>query len=220
MMGIEVNLLRNYPRSLRNLDQRESDKTPEVRALARRFGRDYFDGDRQTGYGGFHYNPRYWQPVIPDFINHFGITEKFSVLDVGCAKGFMLHDFTQLLPGITVEGLDISSYALENAMDSVRPFLRLGDARELPYHDDSFDFVFSINTVHNLEREECGQALREIQRVARRGAFVTLDAYRNHEERKRMYQWNLTGLTIMSVEEWKTFFEDVGYTGDYYWFIP
>lgn len=220
MMGIEVNLLRNYPRSLRNLDQRESDKTPEVRALARRFGRDYFDGDRQTGYGGFHYNPRYWQPVIPDFINHFGITEEFSVLDVGCAKGFMLHDFTQLLPGITVEGLDISSYALENAMDSVRPFLRLGDARELPYHDDSFDIVFSINTVHNLEREECGQALREIQRVARRGAFVTLDAYRNHEERKRMYQWNLTGLTIMSVEEWKTFFEDVGYTGDYYWFIP
>jgi SAM-dependent methyltransferase len=220
MVGNEVDLLRHYPRSPRDLDQRESEKTPEVRALARQFGREYFDGDRQTGYGGFHYNPRFWQPVLPDFVSHFGISGNSSVLDVGCAKGFMLHDLIELIPGVSVEGIDVSSYAIENGLDSVRPFLRLGDAKELPYDDDSFDFVFSINTVHNLEREQCGQALREIQRVARRGAFVTLDAYRDDDEKKRMYQWNLTGLTIMSVDEWKQFFEEVGYSGDYYWFIP
>lgn len=219
-MGVEIDLLRNYPRSPRNLDQREEEKTPEVRALARQFGREFFDGDRQTGYGGFYYDSRFWQPVIPDFIEHFKMTSTSSVLDVGCGKGFMLHDLTELLPGITVQGIDVSSYAIENSLDSVRPFLKVANAKELPYEDDSFDFVFAINTVHNLERDDCGKALQEIERVAKFGAFVTLDAYRNEDERRRMHQWNLTGLTIMSVEEWKQFFQDVGYSGDYFWFIP
>lgn len=219
-MGVEIDLLRNYPRSPRNLDLREEEKTPEVRALARQFGREFFDGDRQTGYGGFYYDSRFWQPVIPDFIEHFKMTSTSSVLDVGCGKGFMLHDLAELLPGITVQGIDVSSYAIENSLDSVRPFLKVANAKNLPFGDDSFDFVFAINTVHNLEREDCGQALREIQRVARLGAFVTLDAYRNEDEMRRMHQWNLTGMTIMSVEEWKQFFQDVGYFGDYYWFIP
>lgn len=220
MIGLEVDLLRNYPRSPRNLDQREIEKTSEVRALARQFGKEYFDGERQTGYGGFHYDPRFWQPVIPDFVSHFGISANSSVLDVGCAKGFMLNDLIEIVPGVSVEGIDISSYAIENGLDTVRSFLTLGDAKELPYDDDAFDFVFSINTVHNLDREQCGQALREIQRVARSGAFVTVDAYRDDDEKKRMYQWNLTALTIMSVDEWKQFFEEVGYHGDYFWFIP
>ena len=219
-MGMEIDLLRNYPKSQRNLDQREQEKTPEVKALARQFGKDYFDGDRQTGYGGFHYDPRFWQPVIPDFVSHFGMNGNSSVLDVGCGKGFMLHDLTELIPGIRVQGVDVSSYAIENALDSVRPFLSVADAKNLPYEDDSFDFVFAINTVHNLDRDDCGKALQEIERVAKVGAFVTLDAYRNEDERKRMYQWNLTGLTIMSVEEWKRFFQEVGYSGDYFWFIP
>jgi ubiquinone/menaquinone biosynthesis C-methylase UbiE len=90
----------------------------------------------------------------------------------------------------------------------------------LPFPDKSFDVVISINTVHNLARNECARALQEIERVARRGAFVTVDAYRDDAERVRMEAWNLTGLTIMHVDEWKAFFDAIGYTGDYYWFIP
>jgi len=219
-MGVEIDLLRNYPKAPRNLEERDEGKSEEVRAIARQFGREYFDGDRQSGYGGFHYNPKYWQPVIPDFVDHFGVTSQSSVLDVGCAKGFMLSDFTTLVPGITVSGIDISPYAIEHSLENVRPFLQVADAVSLPFEDDSFDFVFSINTVHNLNRSECGQALREIERVSRLGSFVTLDAYRNEDEKKRMFQWNLTGLTIMSVPEWEAFFEGIGYTGDYFWFIP
>ena len=35
-----------------------------------------------------------------------------------------------------------------------------------------------------------------------------------------MEAWNLTAKTVMHVDEWKSFFAEVGYTGDYYWFIP
>lgn len=219
-MGQEIDLLVNYPRTKRNLDERAQQKTEQDRAIARKFGKEFFDGDRRHGYGGFGYQPRFWQPVIPTFRAHFGLDAQASVLDVGCAKGFMLHDMAALIPGITVRGVDISDYAIENAIEDMRGFVSVADAKALPFADKSFDVVISINTIHNLDREECAQSLREIQRVARKGAFITVDAYHNEDERKRMLDWNLTGRTIMHVDEWRRFFTENGYTGDYYWFIP
>ncbi|MBI1905648.1 MAG: class I SAM-dependent methyltransferase [Rhodocyclales bacterium] len=219
-MGIEIDLLANYPRAKRNVEARGAEKTEEDRRIARQFGREFFDGERRHGYGGFGYQPRFWQPVVPDLQRHFGLREGMRLLDVGCAKGFMLHDLQTLIPGLQVAGVDVSGYAIEYAMESVCDQLQVADARELPFADASFDVVISINTIHNLERDECAQALREIERVGRGRAFVTVDAYRNDEERERMMAWNLTAKTIMSVDEWIAFFADAGYTGDYYWFIP
>ncbi|MGZ5929373.1 MAG: class I SAM-dependent methyltransferase [Rhizomicrobium sp.] len=219
-MGQEIDLLADYPRTKRNLDERAQQKTEEDRAIARQFGKEFFDGDRRHGYGGFNYLPRFWQPVIPAFRKHFGLDAGSSVLDVGCAKGFMLHDMAALIPGITVRGVDVSQYAIDNAIEDMKHFVSVADAKTLPFPDKSFDVVISINTIHNRDRAECGQSLREIQRVARKGAFITIDAYHNEEERKRMYDWNLTGRTIMHVDEWRRFFAENGYTGDYYWFIP
>ena len=219
-MGIEIDLLVNYPKTKRDLKARAESKTEEDRAIARKFGQDFFDGDRQHGYGGFSYMSRFWQPVIPTFQEYFGLDEKSRVLDVGCAKGFMLYDMTQLIPGITVRGIDVSEYAIQNAKDEVKEFLSIADARSLPFEDNSFDVVISINTIHNLEKEECAKALQEIERVSRGKSFITVDEYRNDEEKEAMFAWNLTAKTIMSVDEWKKFFDEVGYSGDYYWFIP
>jgi SAM-dependent methyltransferase len=219
-MGKEIDLLVNYPKSKRNLDERAAGKTEEDRAIARKFGQEFFDGDRRTGYGGFTYNPRFWQPVIPTFIEHWGLTGKSSLLDVGCAKGFMLHDLKELIPGISVKGLDVSEYAITNALPTVRDDVQVADARSLPFPDKSFDVVISINTVHNLDRVDCIRALSEIERVARGRAFITVDAYRDDEEMRRMYAWNLTAKTILSVDDWIELFAEAGYTGDYFWFIP
>lgn len=219
-IGREVDLLVNYPKSKRNVEDRGQSKTEEDRAIARRFGKEFFDGDRSQGYGGFNYMSRFWQPVVPTLQQHFGLDASSSVLDVGCAKGFMLHDMTVLIPGITVKGIDVSDYAITHAIEDMRPHVQVADGRALPFDDRAFDVVISINTVHNLGREECGLALREIQRVSRGKSYVTVDAYRSDEEKKRMFAWNLTAQTIMHVDEWKAFFAEVGYTGDYYWFIP
>ena len=219
-MGLEIDLLVNYPKAKRNLDERAASKTEADRAIARQFGKDFFDGDRRHGYGGFNYLPRFWQPVIPTFQSHFRLDSNSSLLDVGCAKGFMMHDLASLIPGITVKGIDISQYAIDNAIEDMKPHVQVANAINLPFPDKSFDIVISINTIHNLERHELATALREIQRVAIRGAFITVDAYRDDAERERMMAWNLTAKTIMHVEEWVEFFEEVGYTGDYYWFIP
>ena len=219
-MGIEIDLLENYPKTKRDVKGRGAEKTEADRALARKFGKDFFDGDRKNGYGGFYYNPRFWQPVIPTFQKHFNLTSESSVLDIGSGKGFMIHDMAELIPGITVKGIDISEYAIENTMDDMKPHVQVADAKQLSFDDNSFDVVISINTIHNLEREECGKALQEIERVSRNGSFITVDAYRNVEDKELMEAWNLTAKTFMHVDEWKKFFDEVGYTGDYYWFIP
>lgn len=219
-IGSEIDLLVNYPKSKRNVEDRGQSKTEEDRRIARRFGREFFDGDRRQGYGGFSYMPRFWRPVIPTLQQHFGLSASSSVLDVGCAKGFMMHDMAELIPGITVKGIDVSEYAIANAIDDMKSHVQVADARKLPFADNTFDVVISINTIHNLEREECGQALREIQRVSKRGAYITVDAYHTEEEKERMFAWNLTAKTIMHADEWKAFFAEVGYSGDYYWFIP
>jgi len=219
-MGQEIDLLANYPKPNRNVKERGATKTEEDRTIARKFGKEFFDGERRHGYGGFSYNARFWQPVIPTFQKHFTLDEKSVVLDVGCAKGFMLYDMKQLIPGITVTGVDVSDYAIQNAHEKVKHSLFVANATKLPFADDSFDCVISINTIHNLEKEELGKALQEIERVSKGKSFITVDAYQSEEEKELMYAWNLTAKTIMHVDEWKAFFNEVGYTGDYYWFIP
>ena len=219
-MGMEIDLLANYPRAKRNLDARSQEKTADDRAIARQFGREFFDGDRRVGYGGFTYDPRFWQPVVPTFQKHYGLTVESSLLDVGCAKGFMLKDFAEAIPGMTVAGIDVSDYAISNAVEGMEHSVQVADARDLPFEDDSFDLVVSVNTIHNLERVEVVDSLREIQRVSRRWSFVVVDAYRDATEKDRIDAWNLTALTVLSTDDWVDLFREAGYTGDYFWFIP
>ena len=219
-MGKEINLLKKYPKSKRNLDERFKDKSRKIRSIARKFGKNFFDGDRKYGYGGFKYNPRFWREVALDFKKYWKLNKKSSVLDVGCAKGFMLYDLKKIIPGIKVSGIDISRYAVQNSKIEVRRFLKVANAKKLPFPDKSFDVVVSINTIHNLNKRDCAKSLKEIMRVTKKYAFITVDAQRNNKEKKKMYMWNLTAKTIMSVKKWKLFFKKNNYTKDYYWFVP
>ena len=215
----EINLLDRYPTSKRPIDERGDTITEEHRAIARQFDFQYYDGERLYGYGGYNYHPRFWTDTVGRFQEHFDLKDDAKLLDVGCAKGFMMHDFKRLMPQLDIKGLDISEYAMEHAKEEVRSFMEVVNAKDLPYEDNSYDLVICINTVHNLPLEECKQAIREVERVSRGKSFITMDAWRTEEERERLMKWNLTALTYMHVDDWKQLFEDVGYTGDYYWFI-
>ena len=157
---------------------------------------------------------------MPAFQQHWNLINGDSVLDIGCAKGFMIYDMQLLIQGLQVSGIDISEYAIDNAKEEVKNFCKVANATDLPFADKSIDVSISITTLHNLEEKELVRALLEIERVTKRGSFITLDAYRNNEERDRMEAWNLTAKTVMHVDEWKRFFSEIGYSGDYYWFMP
>ena len=219
-MGKEINLLIKYPNSDRSLDERNTTKTNKNIKIAQKFDLQYFDGDRKFGYGGYHYDQKYWKNVVQDFISFYKLNNSSSVLDVGCAKGFFLYELKKKLPKIKIYGIDISEYAILNSKIEVRKFLRLGNAKKLTFNDNSFDLVVSFVTLHNLNKQDCGMALREINRVSKKNSFITLDAYSNDFEKERMEKWNLTALTYMHINDWLKFFEKNNYTGDYYWFKP
>ncbi len=215
----EINLLDRLPQTKRNVAQRAQEKTPEDRALAKQFGRDFFDGERRHGYGGYRYDGR-WLPVAQRIVEHYKLPPDARILDVGAAKGFLIHDFLQVLPEATVRGLDVSVYAKENAHGNMGPLIDIGSAEKLPYPDKSFDLVVSINSIHNLPLEKCKQSLREMQRVSRAHKFISVDAWNTEEEHQRLLGWILTAETYLPVNEWVKMFAEIGYTGDYWWFIP
>ena len=216
----EINLLKKYPKTKRDLSKRGNEKTEEDRIIARRFDKEFFDGDRKNGYGGYYYNSKFWTEVVKDLNNFYKLKNGSKILDIGCGKGFMLFDFMKLNPNFVLEGIDISDYAITNAVPEVKKFLKVGDAKSLPYEDNSFDLVISINTTHNLEINQCKKALSEMERVSRKDKYLIVDAYSNEIEKDRIFAWNLTAKTILSTNEWISLFEEAGYKGHYYWFEP
>ena len=182
--------------------------------VALQWGKDYWDGDRRYGYGGYRYDGR-WRRVAEDMAAYYNLPADARILDVGCGKGFLLYEFTQVLPQAQVAGLDVSAYAIENAKEEVRPFLRVGNAVELPFEDNSFDFVVSINTLHNLYNYELWQALKEIERVGRGAKHIVIETYRNEREKVNLLLWQLTCRAFLTPREWEWLFEQTGYTGDY-----
>ena len=215
----EINLLDRLPQVKRDPKARAAAKTAEDRTIAKRFDKDFFDGERRHGYGGYRYDGR-WLPVARRFVEHYGLKPDARILDVGAAKGFLMSDFLQVLPGVTVRGIDVSTYARDHAHCGMGPLIDIGSAEELPYPDKSFDLVLSINSIHNLPLAACKQALREMERVSRGNKFITVDAWRTDEEHQRLLDWILTAETYMSVEDWHKLFAEIGYTGDAWWFIP
>ena len=212
----EVELLKALPKGKRNVKARASAKTEEHIRISREYGEMYFDGPREYGYGGYRYDGR-WQPVARDIVAHFGLKPGDRVLDVGCAKGFLVKDLLAL--GINAYGVDISRYALLNCEPEVVGRLHLASADSLPFPDRSFAAVLSINTIHNFSRERCEIALREIERLAPGKAFVQVDSYRTPEQKQVFESWVLTAEFHDYPEGWKSLFDQAGYTGDYYWTI-
>jgi ubiquinone/menaquinone biosynthesis C-methylase UbiE len=191
----------------------------EAAELALKWGRDYWDGSRETGYGGYHYDGR-WGKVAEAMVAAYGIKPGMRILDVGSGKGFLLHDLLQAVPGLEVHGLEISRYGIEHSMKSVKANIVAGTAAELPFPDRHFDVVVSINTLHNLYIYDLFAALREIERVSRRVTYICVETYRNEREKVNLMYWQLTCRAFHTPKEWEWIFSKACYAGDheFIWF--
>jgi ubiquinone/menaquinone biosynthesis C-methylase UbiE len=214
----EINLLAKLPRSKRNVVARATAKSPEIIAISKQFGCEYFDGPREYGYGGYRYDGR-WISVARDIVTHFKLKPGDRVLDIGCAKGFLVKDLMSACPGLEAFGLDISDYALMNCEKEVIGRLHCGSADRLLFPDDSFAAVLCINVLHNFDRSGVIRSLKEIQRVSRGHAFVQVDSYHTAEQRQLFLDWVLTAEFHDYPAQWAQVFAEAGYTGDYFWTI-
>ena len=199
----------------RNYLARMQDEKVNCMHKAKEYGEDYWDGDRRYGYGGYKYMPGRWKPVAEALIDFYGLNSGSKVLDMGCGKGFLLHELKLLLPELDVRGFDISEHGLRQAKEEVLPYLFSHKAEDpLPFNDNEFDLVISLGTLHNLRIFELKQALKEIERVGKK-AYIMLESYRNEQELFNLQCWALTCESFFDNEEWPWIFKHFGYSGDY-----
>lgn len=203
-----------HKKTQRDYIGRMTDSKVDCMGIAKHYGRDYWDGDRRYGYGGYSYDGR-WKAVAEKLIEQYKLPSNARILDVGCGKAFLLYELKQLLPDAEIRGFDTSSYALDNAKPEIRDQLFEHRAQDVyPFEDKHFDLVISLTTLHNLKLPELKSALQEIERVGKQ-AFILVESFRNDLEQFNLQCWALTCAAFFTPEEWVWMFDEFGYTGDY-----
>lgn len=211
----EINFLAKVHNSTkRDYLARVSPERPEWARIIKRWDGEYWDGDRNHGYGGHYYDGR-WRPVAEEMAEHYQLKAGDRILDVGCGKGFLLYEFTQVVPGIEIAGIDISEYGIEYAKEEIRTCLQVGNCTSLPWPDNHFDYVYSLNVLHNLHNYDLMAALKEMERVGKANKYNCIESWRTEEEKANMLYWAIPCETFFTPLEWRWFYEQAGYTGDY-----
>lgn len=211
----EFNALRAYPEPKEPRYVGKNIRTIRNRIIASYRDERYYDGDRNNGYGGFKYDGR-WKKIVETMIEDYQLAEDCALLQVGCEKGFLLHDFHERFSKMKIRGVEISDYAIAHAMPAVKQFIVKSDFDRLPFANREFDFVIAIGVVYTLNLGDAISCLKEIQRVSKGKSFVTLGAYKDEQEMRLFKQWSVLGCTILHINEWAEVLKEAGFTGDYY----
>jgi len=205
----------NHKKTKRNYLERMKDKKIHCMKISKKYGKDYWDGNRKYGYGGYKYIPGYHEPLAKKLIKEYNLNNYSKILDIGCGKGFLLYEIRKILNKIKIVGLDISKYAKKKAKKEVKKNIICYDInKKLKFNNNDFDLVLSINTLHNLKLENLNQALKEIERVGKK-KFICVESFRNEKEFFNLQCWALTAETLIDTKSWKWLFMNSGYTGDF-----
>jgi len=210
----EYNLLQDYPPPKTPRLVSPTTRTIENRIVASYRDQRYYDGERNNGYGGYQYDGR-WKIVAKRIMKDYVLSNDAKILQIGCEKGFLLHDLHHLFPNLNLSGYEISNYAIENAMPSIQQNIQQGRYEKLPFGENQFDFIVAIGVIYPMNLVDGMACLKEIQRVGKGKSFITLGSYETQEEFELFRMWTLLGATILSKNEWKKVLEHVAYTGDY-----
>ena len=215
-MGKLINIVTKlHQKTKRNYVKRMMDEKVKCMKIAKKYGRDYWDGKRKYGYGGYKYIPGRWKAEAKKIIKTYNLKPGSKVLDVGCGKGFLLYEMLLLQPRLQVTGFDISKYALINAKKEIKNNLFIHDVRKkTKFKNKKFDLAISLGTLHNLKIKNLFLALKEIKRISKKN-YIMVESYRNNKELFNLQCWALTAETIMDVESWKWAFKEAKYKGDY-----
>lgn len=214
----EIDFWKFYPKSDRNLRKISNTRTKistNLKKKLQKFPKEYFDGNRAHGYGGYYYNEKFFYKIVKKMIKHYKLNNNSKILDVGCAKGFMMFEFKKILPKCEIRGIDISAYCKKTAIKKMKKFIKVGTCEKLPWPNNYFDFVVSISTIHNLKKNKIIKSLKEIVRVSKNKSFIRVKAYNTLRQKKIIDEWNIVAKSNLSKKRWLQLIKKTNYKGDY-----
>jgi ubiquinone/menaquinone biosynthesis C-methylase UbiE len=204
-----------HKRTKRDVLARMVNKKVFCMKVAKQYGKEYWDGNRKFGYGGYKYIEDRWKSVARKLIKNYNLKNSSKILDIGCGKGYLLFEIKKILPNIEIVGFDISSYAIKNSKKEIKKFLFTKDIRtKLNFNNKYFDLTISLGVFHNLELFEIEKSLKELNRVSKK-SYIMVESYRNDQELFNLQCWALTCKSFFSPEDWKYIFKKNLYKGDF-----
>lgn len=213
---MEYNLLNGYPNPITQRVVGEGIRTIEHRLVASRRDKDFFDGHRNFGYGGFNYDGR-WKIVAKKISDEFLKKRNSKFLHINCEKGFLIHDIRNLREDVEVFGTETSSYAISNSMPKIKKSIKNYNPCNLCFPENHFDYVLALGVIYTLTLTDAIIALKEIDRVSKGNSFITLATYETDEEYFLFKDWTLLGSLLFKRREWLEILKEANYRGDY-WF--
>jgi len=183
--------------------------------IAWKLGKEYYDGNRNNGYGGFKYDAR-WLKLLPKIIKKYKLSNKSKILDLGCKKGFIMKDLKILLPKSKIWGIEDHIYPIKTAEKEIKSNIILSKYYKIPFKDNYFDLVIGFSSIYKYNFEDVVKIIKEIQRVSKK-SFFTVASYSSKREKEIFDDWTLLGTTILSKKDWNKLFKILGYKGDYYY---
>lgn len=185
---------------------------PSKRGDFKRYGYEYFDSvDYGVGYGGYHYDGRY-EKSVSDIIHNLNLSPGSRILEIGCAKGFILYEFYK--HGMNVSGIDVSKYAISNAKPEIKPFLVQGSCEQLPWSDGEFDFVFCKEVLPHLSIHQLDKAIPEMLRVcSSRNIYLDIQVCETDRAKKMTNAWDETHQCLENSGWWLSYLEEKRFRG-------
>lgn len=198
----------------KNFVQRVVDRKIENKFKAWQLNKEYYDGDRNNGYGGFKYDGR-WLKLLPRIIKKYKLNNNSKILDLGCKKGFIMKDFKILLPKAKVYGIEDHMYPIKNSEKEIKKNIIFSKYYEIPFKNNYFDFIIGFSSIYKYNFIDVVNTLKEINRVSK-DSFITVASYSNKKEKELFEKWTLLGSTFLHKSDWKKLFKITNYKGDYY----
>jgi ubiquinone/menaquinone biosynthesis C-methylase UbiE len=216
MLGKKRNFFINlHNSSKRNYLERMNNDKPQASNIAKKFGKEYWDGSKKFGYGGYKYIPNRWKNFAKKLIKTYKLRKNSKILDIGCGKGFLLADIKKILPEISLTGYDLSKYAIKESHPSIKKNLfNIKAESKYLFKNKEIDLLISMGTLHNLEIFNLEKAFNEINRVSKK-SYIWVESYRNSKELFNLQCWALTCKSFYTPEEWLWIFKKFKYKGDY-----
>jgi ubiquinone/menaquinone biosynthesis C-methylase UbiE len=207
-----------------DLEYFKSSKPRKIRkiSLQKRFiawkkDKEFYDGNRKNGYGGYIYDGR-WLKILPKIIRRYKLNSSSKVLDIGCKKGFLIHDLKKLIPGIKCYGIEDHKYPIKHAIKSVKNDIKFSKYNNLPFKNNYFDFIIGFSSIYTYNFGDLVKIFHEMNRVSKnkKKIYITLAAFYNEKDFLNLMKWTTLSSTILSTKDWKKFFKLVNYKGDYF----